>query len=274
MLHPTTPLNNGLKVPVIGLGVFKSPSGDTTQKAVQYALQVGYRHIDTAKIYANEQDVGKSIARSGIPREEIFVTTKLWNNDQGYKSTFKALEESLSKLSMDYVDLYLMHWPVEHLRLESWRAMETLLNNGKARSIGISNFMKRHVEELLDNCNIVPAVNQIELSPYNYLYRKETIDFCLTNNIKIEAYSPLTKGRKLDDSKLRDIADKYEKTPAQILIRWALELDFIVLPKSAREHRIIENADVLDFSISEEDMKYLEGLNENLVTGWDPTNAP
>lgn len=273
-LTSTYTLNNGVKIPLIGLGVFRSPAGEVTRNAVQYALEAGYRHIDTAKIYANEQDVGKAIAESGVPREEVFVTTKLWNADQGYDSTLRVLDESLNKLQMDYLDLYLMHWPVEGLRLESWKAMEKALADGKTRAIGVSNFMKRHVEELLDNSKTVPAINQIELSPFNYLFRKDAIDFCLENDIEIEAYSPLTKGRKLDDSNLAEVSKKYDKTTAQILIRWALEHEFIVIPKSTKKHRIIENASVFDFAISKKDMDFLDGLNENLVTGWDPTDAP
>lgn len=273
-LHSTCTLNNGVKIPFIGLGVFRSPAGDVTRSAVHHALQAGYRHIDTAKIYANEQDVGRAIAESDVPRQEIFVTTKLANADQGYDSTLRAIDESLNKLQMDYVDLYLEHWPVEGRRLESWKAMEKILTDGKVKAIGVSNFMKRHIEELLDNSDIVPVINQIELSPFNYLFRKDIIDFCLENNIAIEAYSPLTKARKLDDPNLVEIAVKYHKTTAQILIRWALQHEFIAIPKSTKQHRIIENASVFDFSISEVDMDFLDGLNENLVTGWDPTNAP
>ena len=273
-LHSTCTLNNGVKIPFMGLGVFRSPAGDVTSSAVHHALQAGYRHIDTAKIYANEQDVGRAIAESDVPRQEIFVTTKLANADQGYDSTLRAIDESLNKLQMDYVDLYLEHWPVEGRRLESWKAMEKILTDGKVKAIGISNFMKRHIEELLDNSDIVPVINQIELSPFNYLFRKDIIDFCLENNIAIEAYSPLTKARKLDDPNLVEIAVKYHKTTAQILIRWALQHEFIAIPKSTKQHRIIENASVFDFSISEVDMDFLDGLNENLVTGWDPTNAP
>ncbi len=266
-------LNNGIKIPVIGLGVFRSPVGEITRNAIQHALQAGYRHIDTAKIYANEGDVGVAIAESSIPREEIFVTTKLWNDDQGYDAALRALDESLARLQMEYVDLYLIHWPVDELRLQSWRAMEQAYRDGKALAIGVSNFMKRHVTELLDNCKIVPAINQIELSPFNYLYRKDTIDFCLEHDIEIEAYSPLTKGRKLDDPNLLKLAKKYTKTPAQILIRWALAHEFIVIPKSTNKQRIIENISVFDFSISQEDIEFLDGLNENLVTGWDPTDV-
>jgi diketogulonate reductase-like aldo/keto reductase len=267
-------LNNGVEIPLVGLGVFRSPAGRTTRKAIEYAFKTGYRHIDTAHIYGNEADVGKAVASSGIPRQEIFVTTKLWNAHQGYDSTLKACEQSLRKMKLDFVDLYLMHWPVQDLRLESWKAMEKLLAEGKCRSIGISNFMVHHLEELLKNSDVVPAVNQIELSPYNYLQRRDLIELCDSRNIVIEAYSPLTKGRKLNDPQLVAIAGKYGKTPAQILIRWALEKRFVVLPKSVNRERIIENASVFDFSLSPEDLKILDGFNENLVTGWDPTNAP
>jgi diketogulonate reductase-like aldo/keto reductase len=267
-------LNNGVEIPVLGLGVFRSPAGDTTRYAVIYALEVGYRHIDTAKIYRNEHSVGEAIRLTGIPRQDIFVTTKLWNSNHGYDSTLRACDESLVKLGFDYIDLYLVHWPVEGVRLETWRAMERLLAEEKVRAIGVSNYMARHLEELLAVANVIPAVNQIELSPYNYHYRKEVVDLCQVQGIALEAYSPLTKARKLDDPKLVDLAQKYNKTAAQILIRWVLQQDMIALPKSTNPERIFQNGDVFDFSISDEDMNYLETLNENLVTGWDPTNAP
>lgn len=273
-IQSTARLNNGVEIPFLGLGVFQSPPGETTRKAVLYALEAGYRHIDTAKIYGNEQDVGQAIRESGIPRSEIFVTTKLWNQDHGYDATLKAFTKSNQRLGLDYIDLYLIHWPVRGLRLETWRAMETLLAEGKCRAIGVSNYLVRHLEELLDHCRVIPAVNQIELSPYCYLYRKETVDFCRAKGIWLEAYSPLTKGEKLRDPKLVKIASKYHKTPAQILIRWALQHQFIVIPKSVRRDRIRENAQVFDFSISPEDMSYLDTFNENLTTGWDPTHAP
>lgn len=273
-IKTTVTLNNGVKIPVLGLGVFRSPAGKTTRQAVKCALEEGYRHIDTAHIYGNEADVGKAVAASNIPREEIFITTKLWNADQGYKPTLQACELSLRKMNLDYVDLYLMHWPVQDLRLESWKAMERLLAEGKCRSIGVSNFMVRHLEELIDNSEVVPAANQIELSPYNYRQRQDLIKLCTLKNIVIEAYSPLTKGRKLGDPRLVNIAEKYKKTAAQILIRWALEKNFVVLPKSVQAKRIKENSAIFDFAISVEDMDVLDGFNENLVTGWDPTNAP
>jgi len=266
-------LNNITYIPAIGLGVFKNPSGESTQNAILSALRNGYRHIDTAKVYGNEEDVGKAVKASGIRREDIFLTTKLWNSDQGYDNTIKALDESLTKMQTEYIDLFLMHWPVEGLRLESWKALERLLSEGKTKAIGVSNFMAHHLSELFENCNIIPAVNQIELSPYNYLYRKETIDLCLDNSIQIEAYSPLTKGVKLNDASLIEVSKRYNKSTAQILIRWALEHRFVVIPKSTKESRIIENSSVFDFEISNDDMIFLDNLNENLITGWDPTNV-
>jgi len=273
-INSTITLNNGVPIPRLGLGVFRSQAGKTTRNAVFHALEAGYRHIDTAKIYGNEPSVGQAVRESGIPRSDIFVTTKLWNSDHGYDATLRACDESLTKLGFNAVDLYLVHWPVKELPLETWRAMETLLAEGKARAIGVSNYMVRHLEELLDQCNVVPAVNQIELSPYNYLYRKEVVDLCRANGIHIEAYSPLTKAQKLNDPKLVKLAQKYGKTAAQILIRWVLQQDMIVLPKSTNPERIRQNGDVFDFTISGEDVAYLESFNENLVTGWDPTNAP
>ncbi len=267
-------LNFGVEIPLVGLGVFRSPAGETTKHTVRAALQAGYRHIDTAKIYGNEEAVGQAIRESGLPRAEAFVTTKLWNTDHGYDVALRACEESLAKLGLNYVDLYLVHWPVEGLRLDTWRAMERLLADGKARAIGVSNYMSRHLEELLDHCTVTPAVNQLELSPYNYLYRKEVVDPCRAQGIALEAYSPLTKGQKLNEPKLVAIAQKYGKTTVQVLIRWALQQGFIVLPKSNDPARIRQNADVFDFAISDADMAHLETFNVNLVTGWDPTNAP
>jgi diketogulonate reductase-like aldo/keto reductase len=270
----TKTLNNGVEAPLLGLGVFQNPAGETTRNAILSALESGYRHVDTAKIYRNERSVGEAIRANDIPREQIFVTTKLWRDDVGYDSALRAVDTSLGALGLDYIDLYLIHWPTYGKRRDGWRAMERILELGKARAIGVSNFMAWHLEELLGYANVIPAVNQIELSPYNYQYRKEVVDLCRAQGIALEAYSPLTKAQKLNDPKLLRLAQKYDKTAAQILIRWVLQQDIIALPKSVNPDRIRQNADVFDFEISEADMANMETFNENLVTGWDPTNAP
>ncbi|MCG8607757.1 aldo/keto reductase [bacterium] len=270
----TTQLNNGVEIPLFGLGLYLSPEGEVARQAVRMALEAGYRHFDTAAFYANERSVGEAIRASGIPRSDIFVTTKLWNSDHGYGATLRAFEISQQKFDLDYIDLYLIHWPVQKKRLDSWRALERLLDEGRCKSIGVSNYMVRHLEELLAHCNVKPTINQIELSPYNYLSRREVVEFCRENDIQIESYSPLTKGEKLNAPKLRPIANKHNKTNAQILLRWHLERKFVVIPKSARKERIYENADVFDFSLSQSDMNYLDHMDENLVTSWDPTDAP
>jgi len=272
-LSSSLTMNNGIDIPMLGLGLYLSSSGNQAREALQIALDAGYRHFDTAKFYGNEQDVGLAVRESKLPREELFVTTKLWNDDHGYDSTLAAIDLSLSKMQLDYMDLYLIHWPVQDLRLDSWRAMEKAQADGKIRSIGVSNYMINHLQELLDNCRIRPAINQFEISPFNYQSRKEVIDFCYSKNIQVEAYSPLTKGRKLRDPELIEIGNKYNKSPAQILIRWALQHQLIVLPKSSNEQRIRENADIFDFSISDEDMARFDGMDENLVTSWNPTNS-
>jgi len=269
-----TLLNNGVKMPSLGLGVFRSPSGALTQQTVKTALSLGYRHIDTAKIYGNEADVGIGIRESGIAREEIFITTKLWNSDQGYDSTLRACDESLALLGLDYVDLYLVHWPEPNKRLDTWQAMEKLLTDGKARAIGVSNYMQRHLIELIDNAKVLPTVNQIELSPYNFTFRQDAINTSKEHGIQVEAYSPLTKGQKLRDPKLIEIAERYGKSTAQLLIRWLLQKEIVVIAKSNNPERIKQNHEVFDFTITDEDMVTMEGFNENLVTGWDPTNAP
>lgn len=263
-------LNNGVEIPILGLGTYQMASGREAKKAMLSALEAGYRHIDTAKIYGNEGDVGKAIRKSGLPREEIFVTTKLWNADHGYHKTQKACERSLKLMGLSYIDLYLIHWPVKDIRMETWRAMEQLHVQGKCRAVGVSNYMIGHLEELLKSSSIIPAVNQVEFHPY--LFLEDLLRFCREYKIQLEAYSPLTKGRKLNDPKLISIASKYSKRPAQILIRWALQHEIVVLPKSSRRERILENADVFDFSLSEEDMNALDSFNENFRASWDPTS--
>ncbi|MGB2981473.1 MAG: aldo/keto reductase [Candidatus Zixiibacteriota bacterium] len=265
-------LNNGVEMPIFGLGTYQAQSGKETRDAVLYALHAGYRHIDTASMYGNEEDVGTAIAESGIPREEIFVTTKLWNSDHGYDSGLAAFKKSHRRLRLSYVDLYLIHWPVQDLRNETWRALETLLKEGKCRAIGVSNYMIRHLEELLERSSTIPVVNQVEFSPY--LYQKDLLEFCRKSKIQLEAYSPLTKGHKLNDPKLVTLASKYSKSPAQILIGWALQHEMVVIPKSSKRERITENAGVFDFTISPEDMRALDSFDQGLRTSWDPTTAP
>lgn len=265
-------LNNGVEMPMFGLGTYLTRRGKETQEAILCALKAGYRLIDTAKIYGNEADVGEAVRESGIAREELFITTKLWNSDHGYDAAFAAFEKSLKALGLSYIDLYLIHWPVEGLRSETWKAMETLLKEGKCRAIGVSNYMTWHLEEVLNDSSIVPAVNQVEFNPY--LYQKDLLEFCRAHDIQLEAYSPLTKGQKLKDPKLVEIATKYSKTPAQILIRWVLQKQVIAIPKSSEKDRILENADVFDFVISPEHMKSLDSFDEDLRTSWDPSTAP
>lgn len=267
-LDSTYTLNNGVEIPVLGLGTLRL-QGERLQNAILWALDAGYRHIDTAKAYGNERDVGQAVERSGLPRDDVFVTTKLWNDDHGFDNALKAVDRSLGTLGLDYVDLYLIHWPVSGRRVETWRAMERILEQGKARAIGVSNFTPRHIQELVEETDVVPAVNQIEFTPY--LYQKGLQRYCEGRGIKIEAWSPLTRGTKLSDPKLVTIADKYGKSPAQILLRWGLQQHAIVIPKSEQRDHLIENTQVFDFNISRDDMDALNGFDEGLRTsGWDP----
>ncbi len=270
-LNSTIKLNNGIKIPMFGLGTYLNDKGKQAINSILYALEIGYRHIDTAAMYENEKEVGRAVRESCIPREEIFVTTKLWNSDHGFDNTIKAFQRSLERLRLDYIDLYLIHWPVENLRLESWRALERLYSDGLCKSIGVSNYMERHLDEILNNFSVVPAVNQVEFSPF--LYLKELQNYCESKGIALESYSPLTKGHKLKDSNLIDIARRYDKSTSQILVRWCLQKGVIVIPKSAQKEHIKENSAVFDFNISEADMIKLDNLNENYHSTWDPTNV-
>jgi diketogulonate reductase-like aldo/keto reductase len=259
-------LNNGVEIPRLGLGVYQSPPGKTTRRAVKYALEIGYRHIDTAQLYGNEADIGDALRESGIKREQVFITTKVWNSYQGYDSTLQACEQSLRRLRLQYVDLYLIHWPVQGMSLDTWRAMVNLLRSGKARAVGVSNYTIELLQEILQNSDVVvPAVNQVEFHPF--LYQKHLLSFCEKNGIQLEAYSPLTRGYKLNDPTILAVAKKYgNKTPAQVLIRWSLQHGLVVIPKSIHEDRIRENSQVFDFQIGPEDMRLLDSLNENLQT--------
>lgn len=273
-LGGTVSLGADVQLPVLGLGVFRASAGKTTRQAVAAALDAGYRHIDTAAIYQNESDVGQAVRESGLERSEVFVTTKLWNDAHGYEPALQAFKESKTRLGLDYIDLYLIHWPVPDLRVETWRALEQLLEEGEVRAIGVSNYMTRHLEELLAHSSRPPSVNQIELTPYNYRSRLPVVEFCNSNEVVVEAYSPLTKARKLNDPVLGRIGRPYGKTAAQVLIRWAIDKGFVVLPKSTNTYRIAQNGDVFDFELSGDDLSRLDDLDENLVTGWDPTGAP
>lgn len=271
-IKSTAKLNNGAEIPLLGLGVFKASPGRETRDAVLHALKAGYRHIDTAAMYGNERDVGEAVRESGIPREEVFITTKLWNSDHGYDRALRAFRKSLDNLGMDYVDLYLIHWPVEDRRVETWKALMKLREEKKCRAIGVSNFTIRHLEELLSQTSVVPAINQVEFSPF--LYQKELLDYCKQHNIQLEAYSPLTRGRRLDHKIITSIAQKYDKTAPQVMIRWALQHDIVVIPKSVHREYIEQNADVFNFSLSDEDMVQLDSLNEDFRVAWDPSSIP
>ena len=255
-------LNNGVEMPILGLGTWLLHNGKETREAVLNAFEAGYRLIDTADIYGNEEGVGEALNASVLPREDIFITTKLWNSNHGYDSTIAACERSLKNLGLSYIDLYLIHWPVGGLLRETWQAMETLLEQGKCRAIGVSNYMIRDLEEVLNRSSTIPAVNQVEFNPYHY--QEGLLKFCCSHQIQLEAYSPLTKGLKLDDAKLESIATKYSRSPAQILIRWLLQRGIVAVPKSSKRERIRDNANVFDFTITSEDMRILDSLNEIL----------
>ena len=265
-------LNTGAHIPTVGLGVYQAPRGAATRDAVAAALRAGYRHVDTARVYGNEKDVGAAIAASGIPRSEIFVTTKLWNEDQGYDTALRAFDGSLERLGMDYIDLYLVHWPVPGKRLESWRALEKAFHDKRARAIGVSNFMTRHINELLDASTVVPAVDQFELSPF--LQHRDTRATCAKHGIVVEAYSPLTRGSRLAHPAITAIAKRVGKTPAQVMLRWGVQQGVVVLPKSVHEERIVENAQLFDFALDAAAMRELDALDEGLATGWDPRDQP
>ncbi|MGG4047455.1 MULTISPECIES: aldo/keto reductase [Paenibacillus] len=269
-----TRLNNGIEMPWLGLGVFKVEEGSELVEAVKAAVKHGYRSIDTAAVYANETSVGQGIrealADSGLKREDLFVTSKVWNADLGYDSTIAAYETSLKKLGLDYLDLYLIHWPVAGKYKEAWRAMEQLYKDGRVKSIGVSNFQVHHLEDLMKDAEIVPVINQVEFHPM--LTQKELRDFTKQHNIQLEAWSPLMQGELLNHPLLKELADKYGKSIAQVILRWDLQHGVVTIPKSTKEHRIVENASLFDFELSQEDMDRIDGLNENRRVGPDPDN--
>lgn len=262
------PLRGGGTIPVVGLGVWQAPRGGVTREAVSTAIRHGYRHIDTARIYGNEDEVGAGVRDSGVARSEIFVTTKLWNDDHGFDKALRAFDASLKRLALDYVDLYLVHWPVGGKRKESWQALERIKADGRAKHIGVSNYLVNHLEEMQGYVKEMPEVNQIEVHPF--LQHRETRAYCAKQRIVVEAYSPLTRGQRLRDATVTSIATRIGKTPAQVLLRWGVQHGMVTLPKSVREPRIVENAAIFDFTLDDAAMKALDGLDEGRATGWDP----
>jgi methylglyoxal/glyoxal reductase len=265
-LKSSVTLSNGVNIPWVGFGTFKVESGEVTKEAVKKALEVGYRHLDTAKIYGNEESVGLAIKESGIPREEIFITTKVWNSDQGYESTLAAFETSLNKLGLEYLDLYLIHWPKEK-NIETWKALETLYQNKKVRAIGVSNFKIHHLETLMSQTDIIPMVNQVECHPQ--YPQNELKAFCEQHQIMLTAWGPLMQGQIFDQPIMIELAEKYNKSIAQIALKWQLQRGVIVIPKSITPSRIESNAKLFDFELLDEDMKLIESLKGNRI-GPDP----
>ncbi|MED3984410.1 aldo/keto reductase [Peribacillus simplex] len=273
-LQDTTTLHNGVKMPWFGLGVFKVEEGPELVNAVKVAVKHGYRSIDTAAIYENEEGVGQGIREglkeAGISREDLFVTSKVWNADLGYESTIAAYEKSLKKLGLEYLDLYLIHWPVEGKYKEAWRALETLYKEGKVKAIGVSNFQIHHLKDLMEDAEVKPMVNQVECHPR--LTQKEVQAFCKEQGIQLEAWSPLMQGELLDNEVLQAIATNHGKSVAQVILRWDLQNGIVTIPKSTKEHRIVENSSVFDFELTEEEMNQIDGLNQNHRVGPDPDN--
>ncbi len=264
------PLNNGTSIPLLGFGVWQAKDGEETRRAVTWALETGYRHIDTAAAYGNEHSVGQAMRDSGIPREEIFLTTKLWNEDQRRHNQMKAFEDSLKRLGTDYVDLYLIHWPVAGVFVESWKVMEEIYKSGRAKAIGVSNFKIHHLETLLAQAEIVPAADQMEFNPL--MQDNDLLAFCREKGIVFEAWSPLGVGSLTNDQTTAAIGSKYGKTGPQAILRWIIQKNIPVFPKSVHKERILQNADIFDFELSPEDMATIDAMNRNQRSGADPDN--
>jgi len=275
-LADTFTLNNGVLIPCIGYGTWQTPNGDVAIKSVEEAIKAGYRHIDTAAAYGNEKSVGRAVREAGEKRENLFVTSKLWNKNRGYEKTLAAFEKTMQDLQLEYLDLYLIHWPAaigttkdwEKVNADTWRAMEKLYEEGRIKAIGVSNFLIHHLKALLGTANVKMAVNQIEFHPG--MMQKETTDFCMQNDILVEAWSPLGTGKMLGNETLEEIAARYNKTVAQLCIRWCLQNDVLPLPKSVTPSRIKENAQVFDFEISLQDMQTINDMEYFGGSGLDP----
>jgi len=266
-IDTTITLNNGVEMPQLGLGVFRSEVGSECENAVRYALEAGYRHIDTAAVYGNEREVGKIVSSGIVPREEIFVTSKLWTTNLSYEGAKKGFSETMDTLGLDYLDLYLIHWPVNDWQ-GAWRAMEELYKDGRIKAIGVSNFLQHHLDELLENCIVYPTVNQYEMHPY--LQQPELRKLCEDNNIAITAWAPIMKGRVLNVPELVAIGEKYGKSAVQVTLRWLLQLNVIAIPKSVNQNRIEANANLFDFELSDDDMATINALDKGERVGPHP----
>lgn len=271
-IQSTTLLNNGVKMPWFGLGTFRAEEGDEVERAVAVALENGYRSIDTAAVYQNERGVGNAVEASNVPREDIFITSKVWNSEQGYKTTHRAFEETMEKLQLDYLDLYLIHWPKGKKSVETWKAMEELYNSGKIKAIGVSNFLVHHLNEFLPECKVVPTVNQVEFHPE--LIQPDLLQYCREKDIQLEAWSPIMKGRVMEIPLFKELADKYGKNPVQIVLRWDIQKGVVTIPKSVNPERIVTNADIFDFELSEGDILKIDNLDKNARIGFHPDNIP
>lgn len=269
-IRDRVPLNNGVMMPWLGLGMYKVTDEHQLQQAIQTALEAGYRGIDTATLYDNEAGVGQAMRDCGLAREDLFVTTKVWNADQGYETTLQGFEASRKRLQVDYVDLYLIHWPVKGKYKETWRALEKLYKEGFIRAIGVSNFLQHHLQDVLDDAEIRPSINQIEYHPY--LTQESLRAFCAGQGIRLEAWSPLMRGRLLDEPVLRETATLHGKTPAQVVLRWDLQHGVVTIPKSVQPSRIRENANIFDFELSVAEMARIDALDRHERCGPDPDN--
>jgi len=269
-LSSTLKLNNGVDMPLLGLGVFKSQEGDEAYNACRYAIEAGYKHIDTAAVYRNEASVGSAVKDSGIKREDIFITTKLWNENMRLGNQYQAFEDSLERLGIDYVDLYLIHWPVKGKYVESWKILEKIYAEKRARAVGVSNFHIHHLEDIFAASDLIPAVNQVECHPW--LAQVELADYCQKKGILFEPWSPLGAGALIENEDLKAIAKKYNKSTAQLMLKWGLQRGFVQIPKSVKQERIIENAQLFDFTIADEDMAAIFKLDCGKRVGADPEN--
>lgn len=271
-MNQSLTLNNGIEMPLLGLGVYAPRHNNEVRQAVEWALEAGCRLIDTASAYGNEREVAAALQSSGLKRDEVFITTKVWNDDQGYESTLRAFDQSLSNLQVNFVDLYLIHWPVPGQERDTWRALEKLYAEGRTRAIGVSNYYPHHLDALLPFAEVVPAVNQFEFSPYCYL--PDVLAYNQTKGIQPEGYAPLVRGLKKDDLRLVELAEKYGKSTFQLLVRWSLQHGVVTIPKSVKQERIRENFDVFDFALSDGDMALMNTFYDNTRIAPDPRDIP